>query len=288
MPAATPRFTLFIITFTCFSGCNLINPDEPVPSYIHIPSFSLKTGTGQGSATHKITDAWLYVDDDLKGIFEIPVTIPVLSSGAPEISISAGILDNGISDTRAIYPMYAAFKVNVDSVSVFLDPGKADTVKPVVFYRDSMTFYLIADFESSTHFITLEGDTAITTGGDSTHVLEGNYGLLQLNASAPEFEGISTDTFALPSGGIPVYIELDYKTNNAFTIGLHAIDGPVVAVREKVIVNPKEDWNKIYINLTQDIFELDAPFYQLYIKAEKSDNLSLASIYLDNLKLISR
>jgi len=54
---------------------HLINPAEPIPSYIHIDKIDLTTDySSQGTSSNKITDAWIYVDNELIGAFEMPVT----------------------------------------------------------------------------------------------------------------------------------------------------------------------------------------------------------------------
>ena len=57
----------------------------------------------------------------------------------------------------------------------------------------------------------------------------------------------------MPQVGAPVYIELDYKCNHDFMVGAY-INYPFSVVnRELLWVTPKEDWNKIYINMTQTV-----------------------------------
>ncbi|HRC92920.1 MAG TPA: hypothetical protein PLQ16_12225, partial [Bacteroidia bacterium] len=54
-----------VIAFaSLMQACNLINPAEPTPAYIQIDTINLTTNlTTQGSASHKIVDAWVYVDN---------------------------------------------------------------------------------------------------------------------------------------------------------------------------------------------------------------------------------
>ena len=65
--------SLFALIF--MSSCELYNPAEPTPAYIHIDKFILNTAyLTEGSNSHKITDAWVYIDDQLLGCFELPAT----------------------------------------------------------------------------------------------------------------------------------------------------------------------------------------------------------------------
>ena len=49
-----------------------------------------------------------------------------------------------------------------------------------------------------------------------------------------------------------VFLELDYKCNQPFDIWLRANQSPNFLSSYIVTLAPKEDWNKIYINLSED------------------------------------
>src|SRR5688500_14664775 len=52
-----------ILILLAFPSCNLINPQEDIPSYIRIDSFHLTTDYPiEGSASHFVTDGWVYAD----------------------------------------------------------------------------------------------------------------------------------------------------------------------------------------------------------------------------------
>ena len=56
---------LLVVLFQ-FSGCEVINPDEEIPSYLYIPKITLNTDyPSQGSNSNGIADGWVYVDDYL-------------------------------------------------------------------------------------------------------------------------------------------------------------------------------------------------------------------------------
>ena len=61
------------------SSCEIFNPEEQVPAYVHLDKIDLNTQSDEGSKSHKITDAWVYLDDQLVGTFELPSTFPVLT-----------------------------------------------------------------------------------------------------------------------------------------------------------------------------------------------------------------
>jgi hypothetical protein len=63
-------------------SCDIINPEEEVPSFIRIDSFSFKTEYAtQGFPSFDIPDAHVYVDNKLIGIYELPAQVPVMKTG---------------------------------------------------------------------------------------------------------------------------------------------------------------------------------------------------------------
>ena len=68
------KFYSSIFILLLLSSCELINPEEDTPAFIKIDNFDYTVDVG----TAKIVDAWVYIDNDLQGIYPIPNTIPVL------------------------------------------------------------------------------------------------------------------------------------------------------------------------------------------------------------------
>lgn len=100
------------------------------------------------------------------------------------------------------------------------------------------------------------------------------------------FECASHDSFVLPTDGHYVFMELNYKSNNPFTMGL-LINGSVTSQRSVLVVNPSKTWNKIYINLTPSISANNgASSFKIFLAAMKSTSDATAEIYFDNIKLL--
>ena len=98
---------LLIILFTVvFSSCTKNQFKAEIPSYIYIESIDLETESFEGSDSQNLTDAWVTMDGNFLGAFELPCTIPILGDGAHEFRVSSGIKANGISATRIIYPFF--------------------------------------------------------------------------------------------------------------------------------------------------------------------------------------
>ncbi|MEM9024932.1 MAG: hypothetical protein AAGB22_14400, partial [Bacteroidota bacterium] len=94
------------------SSCDIINPEEEIPSFLRIDSINLNiTNSGiQGAPTENITEAWVFWNSELIGVFELPAIIPILAAGQGELQVAAGIQVNGIGAKREIYPFYQAFR----------------------------------------------------------------------------------------------------------------------------------------------------------------------------------
>ncbi len=267
-------------------SCNLINSSEPIPAYVHIDSISFSSidPLHQGSGSHKITDAWVYVDGNIVGTFELPATFPVLSSGSHKITIRPGILINGIAATRTNYPFYTGFDTVVNFVS-----DKTNTVFPHSVY---LTFP--AAFCSQLEDFDQTGTTLVKTSNSDTTInqvldpfcFEGQSGKVYLDASHTFFECASKDSFPLPLS-VPVYMELDYRSDNEFTIGMITYTFSHIYVDNIVTFKATDHWKKEYVNLGPTVNATANAFgYKIFIKATKSAALTNATLYFDNIKVI--
>lgn len=90
----------------------------------------------------------------------------------------------------------------------------------------------------------------------------------------------------MPQQGAPVFLELDYKSNTEFLVGVY-INYTLVVKRDLLWINPKDNWNKIYINLTQIISEgINAPSFSIFVGMKRNFLLEKNELHLDNLKVV--
>jgi hypothetical protein len=271
-----------------FGGCNIINPAEPVPAYIHIDSIFLKTDAStQGSNSNKIKDAWVYIDENPVGVYELPTNFPVLLSGNHHISISAGVLENGINATHILYPFYTAYTKDIT-----LESGKTIYIpsQTVSYYASAQfPFNPEEDFETATTFVPgATSDTTMIITHDAQNVFEGTgSGEIYLADGKSLFE-VDSKTFTVPQTGEPVYLEMNYKTTLSFNVGLIAVD----ASGEKnstiiIALNPTSNWNKIYIDLASTITQTPgAVKFAIFFSALRTDTSGNEQIFFDNIKVV--
>jgi hypothetical protein len=267
-------YKIFIFLFI-FISCE---KDDKIPSYLKVNNVNLNYNQNFGSITKNITDVWVYIEDNLQGVYEIPVEFPVLEDGIKNIRVKAGIKANGIASTRIQYPFYSSF---LDTINLVKD--ETIEIFPTFSYNDAFDA-IIEDFENSGTTV----DSTISSEIDFTIVNEdeNKYAFAEIISPLINFE-IATQDLTLPQQGAPVYLELDYKSSTEFLVGMYINYPQDVVKSELVWVTSKQDWNKIYINLTQTVSEsIGAQSFKVFINMRRNDPSSNEEISLDNIKVL--
>lgn len=282
---------MLAVTITLTSGCTEKNDGDLIPSYLRIDKINLSTTSDQGTSSHNITDAWVYVDETLIGAFELPATIPVLKEGKQNITIRPGIKLNGISNTRSIYPFYSDIKRSItlvrDSIIHISDA--------VTTYKSNTEFPWMEDFNYSgvTLDTTSRSTVAIVKTNDSGKIFhqEGEVNtysaFVSLTADSSIFEAVSTEKYNFPGNGSAIFLEMNYRINHNLVVGVFYTTSGIRVQRPLLILNETETWKKVYVNLTVPKYDTpNATDFQIFIGTDKEDGTGDAEIYLDNLKLV--
>ncbi|QQS30624.1 MAG: hypothetical protein IPM47_06750 [Sphingobacteriales bacterium] len=258
-----------------------------MPAYIQINGMQVLALSEQGSASANIRNVWVFANSQSLGVYELPASVPVLEEGLTQIVLRAGVMNNGISSTRTIYPFYAP-----DTFSVQLTPLQTVNRSSLIRYTGNTAFALNADFEVGNSFTDLNPETnLLTLTNHPNNVFEGSRSaMLTLNAVNSGFEIGTLDKFQLPGNKVAVYLEMNYKCDQPFLVALKGTnetgDG---AVLPQLYVNKKETWNKIYIDLTETVsaFNLQGlNQIQLIFKSELEEDLEQAVFFWDNVKIL--
>ncbi len=278
---------LLILLQSQFQSCDLIDDPEQIPAYIQIDTVKLETNYQlERSNSHKIVDAWVFADNQLIGAFELPMKAPILLDGEQEIEVFAGISDNGIRSTPEVYPFYDR-SIN----STTLTAGETVTIEPIVTYIDEVEVQLKnGDFETGNPFQDIDGNITSTLELSNVDPFQGNNcGRMLLTESSPLIEVSTLAEFNLPDPtDSPMYIELDYKNEAPFEIGLIGVTSNIEFAKIYVVgMLESEEWNKIYINLRADVADIAAESYRIVIKAQRPNNATEdVEILVDNIKLL--
>ena len=280
------KYILSLIVFLVLASCNKTKLKAPEAAFIVINNPTVLTNpTIQGTNSHKITDIWYYVDDNFKGVFPIGSIMPVIGTGNSKITLFAGIKNNGISSTRLPYEFYKGHVINQ-----YFESGKTYTFSPVFEYLTNAVFPTegCEDYEGSGVKYFSVGDSSTEVISDINKVFGGiGYSdFMSMSNSKPTSQIKTSTSMSLPVGGTPIYLELNYKCNQPFEVGVIA---GTTEVRPALTVNPSPEWNKIYIQLSQAVSTQPTyNYYDIYIKATKKSDVPTPEIYIDNIKLVTR
>jgi hypothetical protein len=270
------------------SSCNLINPDEVVPTYVHIDSFSFSGNpVVTGSNSHRITSVYVYFNNSPVGVFDLPVTFPVMATAPGTLTVLPATDFSGLSGFQAIYPFYLG-----DTLNLAPAPGETINYAPATEYLKSTVIRLNEEFEqgqgSDNAFMKLTGDTTIVNTIASSEVFEGGgSGLIRLTSGRDSATVITRKGRFIPIGK-QAYIELNYRSNMPFWVGMNVDRTDGFSATEYLIgLKPREEWGKIYIGLSDFMGNNQGPEYRILLHAERPQEVSDGFLYLDNLKVVS-
>lgn len=280
--------TLVLLFFAC-------GKDVPVPAYITVNKFTVLENTEavneQGELNNNFTDAWVYIDGDLKGVFELPVTLPIGQEGQKKITVIAGVRNNGISATKVRYPFVQNYEVNVT-----LSPKDTTIINPTTSYYPNLSFW-IEDFEDPTSVSIEESGYSLahlTTIDDPAILKYGAYfGLVNLSVQDSLWQALTSQELSL-SAGSDVYLEIDYYATNNVLTGLTAFNVPAQTVSPNPYIQLNAEdgttvkWKKIYIDLHEIVdYEANATYFKIALSAVLPVDLKeSAMICIDNIKVI--
>jgi hypothetical protein len=279
-------FCLCLLLSFGWTGCDIINPDETLPTTIHLDPFEFEVLPGQGSANNKITEVWVFANESFLGVFALPVDVYYLGIGQTTFSLRPGIRNNGIASDAITYPMFEGYTQLLEA-----SPGASFSLQPVAGYKDQTVFGFTTDFELDNPF-TDNRDTisASELVRSDTDVFEGQFaGEMIMSEEAYFIEVGHAVPVVLPYDGSPVYLEFRYKSEVPFSIGLLGVElSGTTASHFFYIVNSSDEWNMLYIELTDQVglSEFDAYkilFRSIYPADSPTDELH---IFLDNIKVV--
>lgn len=276
-----------ILLSVFISSCDLINPDEDAPSYIQIDSFSLTTNYAtQGTASHKLKDAWVYLDNELIGVFELPARFPVLEQGTKKLLVGPGILNNGIASTRVVYPFMKYYETDV----TLIPEQTINLGKLPVTYFSGKSYTWFEDFEGSGYSLDTLSNSQNPLLIDTQNPFEGTKCMqMQVSSTKGVLECSSINSYPI-AAGVDAYLELNYRCDQAFTLGIIAnYPGNSTAKAAVITFNPSANWNKTYVELRKVIGNNypTATSFNIWFRMDIADGASIGNAWVDNLKLMN-
>lgn len=280
------RRLLFLVLAISILSCN---PDEQDPSFIYVDQFSFSTGPGEGTDSEKFTEIWAYANDQVIGVFDLPARIPVLNQGNTEISLFAGIKNNGISTTRIKYPFIEGEYYNLN-----LTPLSVDTLRPQFKYFEDLDIEQ-KDFDGNTpNMIPLSSNQGnLSMISNDERVFEGERcGYYTLPSGSALLSFKDDQNLQLTSGAVS-FLEMNYSCNSRFSVGLIANQSGVETKKLVVVINPTTEsstqpvWNKIYIDLGYIVQQSPGTaYFETFFEATPLSTGQEVTLFLDNLKVV--
>lgn len=292
-------FSVALISFL-FAGCVKNNQD---PAWIEISEWDLQENPNSanqtGVLTSNITNAWVYMDGDVIGVFELPVKLPLLKDGTHNFKIYPAILNNGISATKKIYPFLEPYDITLDLVK-----NETVAISPTTRYYSNVKFW-IEDFEDASPNL-VDGNSTIAhiekvdvNDNDpvfNASINEGGFGRIKIDETNYIWIGSTTANNGTLNMNLPrgqeVYLEIDYHNTISLTTGVLAIDGSGVA-KDNVNIRlnsqkPSEvKWKKIYIDLREIVSSsTNASYFEFSFKTTLDNGKSEGEVNIDNIKAV--
>lgn len=276
-------FVLFSGLFLFYS-CKKYAPAVPA-FFVRTQSVNVSSIPGkEGTSSHKITDLFLYVNGQFQGAYPIGNLMPVPSDNkSAKIQIFAGIKNNGIADTRIYWPFYDLLELDT-----LVESGKTISRSFIFRYSPAIKFVWLENFEGlNNSLVKSQATDTIGTFASAENSFEGRSYELGLSSSKGDFIAQVESNgkgFELPRGSLNVYLELNYKGNAVFEVGLIGEDN---LLKPALNINPQVNWNKIYIQLASAVSEgIYSSKYKVYFKLLKQGEVHNPKVFLDNIKLM--
>ena len=275
------RLFIIIISLGLLSSCDTFDPKASIPSYVQIDSVQIQINdTTEGTSNQQITDIWFSVNGKTIGTFEIPTTFPVLDKGECTIFAQAGIVKSGIHDFREAYPFFDAYQD-----TIILTEGVKKKITPIFQYKSATKFW-VEDFENTNNIKLYPQDTISyltqiqDPDNDTNHI-----GKILIPSDKKGFQLITKIPIELKTK--PIYMEIEYKCDETFGIGLRVHQTSSSSDEDPfTIIKPKGEWNKLYLNLAEQMYLTSGKDYDIYLFFS-SDEGKTATFYIDNIKILT-
>lgn len=276
---------VFAVAFLAGS-CDL--EKEPIPAYVHIKPFKIDTDLTHGTQKQQISDVWVSdpTTGDFLGVYELPATVPIIAEGNTKLLVAPGVLENGIGATPNIYSMLTSYETEIN-----LAPNVVDTIQPTTKYDSRVEFRYKENFETSNTLNEII-DTTITLetqSFDASFAFEGTSVGFILDEDNPKME-VATSFMDLETKGDLTIMEMHYKNEGILQIALLGYENtsstPVLTYF--LALNPQSDWNKIYINLTNQLIGYGSRFehFRILFGAQLPAGETTSTYIVDNIKVL--
>ncbi|MEO8760393.1 MAG: hypothetical protein ABI448_05845 [Bacteroidia bacterium] len=272
----------FFCVLICLWSCKA--EKVTIPAYVQIDDYKVITDSlTQGTTNQKFTDMLVFGNGQSCGTFPVGKPIPIIASGPTHILIRGVVEINGVSGVRADYELMAGCDTNIT-----ITTGAITKIKPVFKYFTGVVFKLIDNFDVTNPVLNnpnLDTTTKIVSPGIGG---TGKCLILMPNPAITVSEVVTT-SLNLPSGGVGVYLELNYYSNVAINVSVKGLGSGTSLDVGGVYPSPS-GWNKVYFNLTEQVSNLheSANKYSITLYSVYDGSVGANFAKIDNIKVVSK
>ena len=275
-----------VSTMLCLNfllSCSLLDNDEPVPFFLDLNTPTVRLPFENGFDTHKITDIWVFADGQILGVYPLPARVPVFyQSDTTTITILAGIRNNGMQSDPVFYPFY-----NSIDVTIYPKPNQSINIPLNFSYLSNAKIPINVGFEDRSCFtIDLDGKAEPVIEINSIESAVGLKSGKVILTNTNKFLEVACDS-KIKSGDNArgkSYLELDYKGQGEIAVGIIKSFIGTSKIEYVLYIPGKENWNKIYVDLTDKLSANDYIDYSIVLLVSKTGQNVESVMYLDNIK----
>ncbi len=258
--------------------------DGAVPAYVQLGTPVVVSADGQDTISSRITDLWVYLDDQPVGVWETGRRVPLIGEGASTVKLIAGVRRNGVIDDRIQYPFYATLTMPAELVREGTLP-----LRPAFRYFDPVSVWgeyfegggVQFDMDTSYSDTVLQVEPSGPFGG---------YGLATVDPQHDTFQAVSAEAFPIGSGST-AFLEVDYSCNLQFQVGIRYQANGAYQQAAYMTIQPTHAageplrWNKIYIDAGAMWSSVTGTDKRFFIRTQLGV-LNSGQLALDNIRLV--
>jgi hypothetical protein len=277
------HFILLLILSVFFSFCK--SKEASAISLIEVDQFSSAyIANADTFGNQKLSDVWILTNNEDLGVYELPARIPIKVTGdSVAIFMTPGFKYLDINDVRVKYAPFKPF-----SRKIKFETGQTYKVIPQLKYFDIYKVE-IENFEGNGVKLDklASSDTALTIGNNLSQMFNNTkYGQIVLTNVKTQAGIKTSNKYALPAANTAdkAFLEFNYKSDVIITVGLFDGNQKYTPYVEEEISSV---WKKAYVDIGEASKKANnASGSYVYFAVKNIDNLPIANIYFDDIKVI--
>lgn len=290
------------------AGCSYFQPDTAPAAYIQIDSIPFRDSIPQyaaetGRNAVDIHDAWVFLNGEPVGCFELPARIPIKYTDGQEVRITVepGVISDGVSGYRVSYPFYTTLntrtKLKQDGVTKISFTSTYKTANGNL--RVPMPLYYTFENANDNTQLSVVSSVGTTKRITDPSLIFKDGGTACMMIQGPDtgrggiMEYESRNIFRLPQDNSPIYLELNYRSTVNFQLGLSAQGSFGQAKLYDLTLLPTNgEWRKVYVSLVdemvaglQSVGSSRSNTYRILVRALSTGKPN-EYVLLDNMRLL--